>query len=38
MSIQYCEYCNIYIDLDYNCEHFDDDGECVKQGEEDETK
>lgn len=22
MSIEYCEYCHRYIDLDYNSEHF----------------
>ena len=24
MSIQYCEICDIYIDTDYNAEHFEE--------------
>ena len=28
--IQYCEYCDKQIDLDYDSEHFDDLGRCVK--------
>lgn len=28
MAIQYCEYCHKYIDLDWNCEHFDDNNNC----------
>ena len=28
MPIQFCEECNQYIDLDWNVEHFDEDGKC----------
>ena len=31
MSIAYCEYCHAYIDTDYNAEHFNEDGKCIKQ-------
>lgn len=37
MSIEYCEYCHRYIDLDYNSEHFDVEDErypCVKAEED----
>ena len=35
MSVVYCEYCHEYVDLDFNVEHFDDDGEtCIKQLED----
>ena len=33
MSIMYCEYCHLYIDEDFDCEHFDEDGECVEEME-----
>jgi hypothetical protein len=32
MSIQYCEYCNKYIDTDFDTEHFDSEGyECIQE-------
>ena len=34
MSITYCEHCHLYIDLDYNEEHFDENGDCVEHSEE----
>ena len=37
MAVQYCEYCDKNIDLDWNVEHFDEDGECeIKKEDEDE--
>ena len=33
MAVQYCEHCHEYIDLDYNCEHFDDNGNCLIEEE-----
>jgi len=38
MSVQYCEYCNKYIDTDFNAEHFDcsDDYQCVEEQAEEE--
>ena len=35
MSVMYCDNCDKYIDLDYNCEHFTSDGEkCMLQLED----
>ena len=34
MAIQYCEDCDKQIDLDYECEHFDENGKCTIKGEE----
>jgi len=33
MSIQYCDYCDRYIDTDFQAEHFDssDDTECIQE-------
>lgn len=33
MSIEYCEYCNTYIDTDFDSEHFDcaDDYQCIME-------
>ena len=31
MSIVYCEYCDEYIDTDFDSEHFDDDGKCWEE-------
>jgi len=33
MSIQFCNYCNRYIDTDLQAEHFDssDDTECIQE-------
>lgn len=30
MAIAYCEYCHLYIDLDQDDEHFNDNGECIE--------
>ncbi len=40
MSIQYCSYCNRYIDTDFDAEHFDsaDDCECVQEEIDNEEK
>lgn len=34
MSIMYCEKCNKNIDTDNDVEHFNDDGECVYNEED----
>ena len=34
MPVEYCHYCDQYIDLDWNLEHFTDDGVCERQIEE----
>lgn len=31
MAITYCDHCNQQIDLDYNCDHFTSNGDCVEQ-------
>lgn len=40
MSIQYCDYCNRYIDTDTDAEHFDcaDQYECVEEEMEEEPE
>ena len=30
MGMKYCEHCEKTIDLDFNSEHFDDKGRCIK--------
>ncbi len=42
MSVMYCHYCHLYIDTDYDVEHFTVDeetqcfGKCIKQIEDEE--
>lgn len=31
MSIQYCDYCDKHIDTDFEVEHFNEDGVCLEQ-------
>ena len=34
MSVQYCHYCDAYINTDFNAEHFDttnDEYECIEE-------
>ena len=38
MSIEHCEYCHAYIDTDFNAEHFDENGICIKQQEDEDTE
>ena len=33
MAVEYCHYCDRYIDLDYDVEHFDESGVCKLQKE-----
>ena len=33
MSICYCEYCDKYVDTDWDI-HFDEDGKCEKENDE----
>lgn len=35
MAVQYCEYCDKFVDLDYNVEHFDKSGNCIIEKDED---
>ena len=30
MSMQYCEHHDKFIDTDWDCEHFTEDGHCVE--------
>jgi hypothetical protein len=34
----YCEYCDKQIDTDYDCEHFNDDGECIGKIEDEKNQ
>lgn len=34
MSIMYCDFCDLYIDTDFNLEHFNEDGECENEKEQ----
>ena len=29
--MEYCHDCDLMVDLDYNQEHFDEDGKCIIQ-------
>lgn len=29
MPVQFCEWCDRIVDLDYDVEHFDEEGRCV---------
>lgn len=29
MSVMYCEFCDVYIDTDYDVEHFNENGKCI---------
>ena len=37
MSIVYCEYCHVMIDTDFNLEHWDELGKCLKEQEDGEN-
>ena len=37
MSVVYCEYCDEYIDTDFDVEHFDEDENCFKELEDNKT-
>ena len=30
MSVMYCEHCHLFIDTDYDVEHFDEGGNCIE--------
>ena len=34
MSVQYCHDCGIHVDTDHDCEHFDENGECTANFED----
>lgn len=38
MSVMYCDYCDKLVDTDFNAEHFDDDGNCEIENEENEDE
>ena len=31
MAVQYCDYCNQYIDIDQECEHWTREAKCIKK-------
>lgn len=31
MSMMYCNYCDLLVDTDWDCEHFDEDGNCEEE-------